>query len=145
MNCAKCGTELHSEALLCWRCGNETPAYTAEVRSMLQNEEDELLEDKWRNEWRAENPAEAAFEDAVIRGSLHPVLRRILVIVFWLLVLPVLYVFWNHNANGLPESNDKMDLAVSGGPIWLIMILSVSITYIIVRFIDGDLRFGDPD
>jgi hypothetical protein len=39
MICTKCGTELHDQALQCWKCGNETPNYTDELKVLYQEEE----------------------------------------------------------------------------------------------------------
>jgi hypothetical protein len=155
MNCTTCGTELHSEALRCWKCGTETPNYTEDLKTLRQKEEEERL----RNTLRAENPREAAYQDAVKtyqdavkRGSLHPLLRRILAIVFWPLAGPIIYLFWTiYYGNDLPIP--KMDplfqgLAIRWWPLWLVLTLCVGIAYVVVRIIDGDIPyylFGDGD
>ncbi len=150
MVCIKCGTDLHLEALQCWKCGNETPNYTEELRTLHRKAEAERVEIQWRAEHPEEvayREGEAAYQEAINRGSKHPVLRRTLAILCFLFIAPVLYFDFTVGRDGseLVAKLTELGLPMSWFVLWSAIGFCFLIAYIVVRLIDGDLKLGDGD
>jgi hypothetical protein len=45
MRCTNCGIELHERALHCWKCGQDTPNYAAELAARNREAEEQRLQD----------------------------------------------------------------------------------------------------
>jgi hypothetical protein len=133
LTCATCGTELTAQTLLCWKCGSETLNYTDEVKAQM-----EALR-QHRAEQTGNKPQEHARIDVVKKQSKHPLLRKVVTIMFFVFLIPTvlfLFVFQERDKGPLLEG---LGVPLQWGQFTLLITLCLMGARFVILHFDEDI------